>query len=118
GDPRGAAAPTFRVIVHVARWRLSVPGSVVSGNRASGIVAANGFAEIRDSRIGVAPASDAPLPNGASGIYLAGKSTALVQGNVLAYNHDFGVGLDAFRRSVQITRHSIHDNRGGTDWTP
>ena len=115
-DPAGAAAPNLRGIVHVASWNLSVTSSVVSGNRASGIVVANGFGEIRDSRIGVAPASDAPLPNGASGIYLAGKSGALVQGNVLAYNHDFGVGLDAFRRSVQITRNSIHDNGGGIDW--
>jgi hypothetical protein len=106
-DPAGAAAPNFRGIAASTTWGLFLTNSNASRNRASGLAVYGGYLNVRNSRF---------ESNGASGIYLAGYTRAEVIGNVLAHNHDFGVGLDAYQRGVQLSGNSISDNaRGGID---
>lgn len=102
-DPSGTRAmPNGRGIV-VNGASASIARSVVSGNRHSGVAAWNVYSmQVYENRIGVAAASDDPIPNGASGVFI-GSSTAgwfAVAGvyrNVIANNAHFGV---AFPRSV------------------
>ncbi|HXH38710.1 MAG TPA: hypothetical protein VNN08_08790 [Thermoanaerobaculia bacterium] len=50
----------------------------------------------RDNRIGVAAASDGPLGNGVSRIYVGTNNSALLEHNVIAYSGDFGVAIARF----------------------
>jgi hypothetical protein len=115
-DPSGhTAAPNLRGVVVTDSMTLSVANSVVSANRRSGIVG-GGDAYLDNNRIGVAADSDAPMPNGASGIYLPGKGLTMVTNNVIAWNHDVAIALNPEQHYVILSTSSIHDNGGGIDY--
>jgi len=87
-----------------------ITGNVISGNRRSGVFLTNiSDATIRDNRIGLAAATDDPLGNGASGIYVGENSGALIEHNVIANSSDFGVALPRFSQA-QILENRIFDN--------
>jgi hypothetical protein len=96
--------------------QLDILRNVVSGNGKSGLfLAVGGFFHVEGNRIGTQAAADVPLPNGASGIYFGNQyfgnqsPCAVVTGNVIAYNHDFGVASEYYR-NVAIQRNSIKAN--------
>jgi len=66
--------------------------NVISANRASGIFVAAGIVNIDGNVIGLNATHDAPLGNGASGIY-AGVDSVTIRDNFIAFNHDFGVAV-------------------------
>ena len=100
------------VIFNDGGGRLDIFDNVVSGNGRSGLFLAAGVGfNVEGNRIGTRAASDDPLPNGASGIYFGnGAGCAVITGNVIAYNHDFGVASEYYR-DVAIQRNSIKANR-------
>jgi parallel beta-helix repeat protein len=112
--------------VMASGFRGQITHNVISGNLRSGIylTAANNTA-VTDNRIGVSAGTDDPLPNGASGVFFGDTSTVstapvsfadpllpvTVEGNVIEFNHDFGVALDP-NSSIQILDNVIAHNRG------
>jgi len=87
-----------------------ITGNVISGNRRSGVFLTDSSnATIRDNRIGVAAATDAPLGNGASAVYVGGNSGALIEHNVIANSSDFGVAIPRSSQA-QILENRIFDN--------
>jgi parallel beta-helix repeat protein len=87
-----------------------ITGNVISGNRRSGVFLTDfSNATIRDNRIGLAAASDEPLGNGASGIYVGENSGALLEHNVIANSSDFGVAIPRSSQ-MQILENRIFDN--------
>lgn len=105
---RGVASTVAADIVHC----------VISGNRLSGIMMMFASAYIIDNRIGVAAGSDAPLPNGASGIFLNGRGGDTIRDNLIANHPQYGIAVNAPPGSnVEITHNSIHHNgRNAIDW--
>jgi len=95
---------------------------VISGNVHSGIFALSGRASIWSNRIGVKAHRDDPLPNGGSGIYIGAGSygsaigpepTTLADnlaGNVIAFNGQIGVAVDAAVNDVSIRGNRIWNN--------
>lgn len=77
--------------------------NVLSGNYRSGVYAlmadnpflpGNPVLAVRRNRIGVAAASDMPIPNGASGIFIGPHAIqTLIEDNVIAHNAHFGVAV-------------------------
>jgi hypothetical protein len=126
-DPSGhTAAPNERGLGIVRTgWSASIRECVISGNRRSGIVASGPTVFIEDNRIGVAADSDAPLPNGASGIFLPGSSDvrveylpysaeAFIRGNTIANHPHFGVAIGTpVQRSIEIDSNVMYANGGG-----
>jgi parallel beta-helix repeat protein len=93
-----------------------ITGNVISGNRRSGVFLTDlSNATIRDNRIGVAAASDEPLGNGASGIYVGGNSDAVIEHNVIANSSDFGVALDRFSPAQIRENRIVHNAQPGID---
>ena len=97
-DPTGSAAvPNLRGIVTLGKQSVSIGFNVISGNVRSGIFALEGNLRIFANRIGLAAHADAPLPNGASGIYIAPlgpREFAYIDRNVIAFNREFGIAID------------------------
>lgn len=96
-DPTGTTAvPNLRGIVTLGSQNTNIGANTISGNVRSGIFALDGRLWIRDNRIGVAAHADTPLPNGASGIYVAPNTEqlAVINYNVIAFNHEFGIAID------------------------
>jgi hypothetical protein len=112
----------------------NVIGSDPSGapvpNGLRGIAVVSGYGTIRDntisgnSRSGIFVTSDVPLKilsntitnNGASGIYLGPKSYYVeVQGNVIAGNHDFPVGIDPSATRIAVRDNAMFDNGAPLD---
>jgi hypothetical protein len=102
-DPTGRRAVPNGLRGLMASGSLQVIGNVISGNRRSGIFFANESGPgvtVTNNRIGVAAATDDPLPNGASGIFFGELSRpALVSDNVIGNSGDFGI---AIARTSQI----------------
>jgi len=119
-DPAGAAAaPNGSRGVMIMSGSAEIDDNVLSGNVRSGIYFSGLNAAIRRNRIGVAAASDAPVPNGASGIFVGrhsrGYSASGITGNVIAHNADMGIALAADAVAV-IGQNRIFSNRqGGID---
>jgi len=87
-----------------------ITGNVISGNRRSGVFLTDSSnATIRDNRIGLGAATDEPLGNGASGIYVGGNSGALIEHNAIANSSDFGVALPR-NSQAQILENRIFNN--------
>ena len=107
------AAPNYRGLVTNNAY-VTMTNCVVSGNVRSGIVA--DAAKLKNNRIGVAADSELPIPNGASGVYLPGKSGSDLSGNVIAHNREFGVAIDAGLRMVTLSKNSIFGNGLGIDY--
>jgi len=95
---------------------VRVRGNVMSGNRRSGIFLQTWSADLRDNRIGVAAGSDAPLPNGASGIFLGDYTTgSVVANNVIANNREFGVCIGKYGRMEILGNVVSRNGAGGID---
>jgi len=90
-----------------------ITGNVVSGNLRSGIFLWRGAWPVTRNRIGVAAHMDAPLGNGASGVYIGplGKNTNLFE-NVIAYNGEAGIGRAASTSWTNLDGNSIYRNGG------
>jgi len=115
-DPTCRTAPNLRgVEVDSATSVLTLTRCVISGNVRSG-VAVNAPLQVYGTRIGLAADSDAPLPNGASGIYAPGTARMLVSSDsVIAYNHDAAIALNPAQHEVGIGA-SIYRNGEGIDY--
>jgi parallel beta-helix repeat protein len=93
-----------------------ITGNVISGNRRSGVFLIDSSnAAMRDNRIGVAAASDDPLGNGASGVYMSIDSGSLLEHNVIAYSGDFGVAVARFSSAQILENRIIHNVQPGID---
>jgi hypothetical protein len=90
----------------------------ISGNGRSGVALwAAGNTYLFANRIGVKADSDEPLPNGAAGVYIsAGTRETLVQGNLIAFHPDFGVGIEPGARNVGITGRVTQNGDLDVDW--
>jgi parallel beta-helix repeat protein len=116
-DPTGThAVPNGLRGVTGDNFLGEITGNVISGNRRSGVFLTDlSNATIRDNRIGVAAASDEPLGNGASGIYVGGNSDAVIEHNVIANSSDFGVALDRFSPAQIRENRIVHNAQPGID---
>lgn len=99
--------------------RGTIANNVIGGNGRSGIFFLGDLSvgpNIRNNRIGVAAHDDTPIGNGASGIYIGDFYGAYnypaIEGNVIANNHHFGIGLSP-KAPMLILANSIRDNGGG-----
>jgi hypothetical protein len=91
--------------------------SLISGNDRSGVfVWASRMVYIQNNIIGTGPDGELALGNGASGIYL-GATGAIVTGNTIAFNRDFGIAVSRTASRVSAPRNSIFENGWlGIDW--
>jgi parallel beta-helix repeat protein len=115
-DPTGATAvPNGLRGLTGDGFRGEITGNVISGNRRSGVfLTGSSSLTMRDNRIGVAAATDDPLGNGASGVFL-GAGGALLEHNVIAYNSDFGIALPGFGGVQILENRIIHNVQPGID---
>jgi parallel beta-helix repeat protein len=93
-DPSGThAVPNVRGMM-LFNFGGVVEHNVIGGNVRSGIYCARyAGVSIRNNRIGVAAASAAPIPNGASGVFFYDSTSGEVEGNVIANSGEFGVSV-------------------------
>jgi hypothetical protein len=111
-DPSGTTpAPNNRGIV-VNREGAFITGNVISANRRSGIFIANGrFSGISKNVIGLDPSHRLDLGNGGSGIFVSRfGGDCDIAGNFIAFNHDFGIAIEANTIAVDIHPNSIFAN--------
>ena len=117
-DPTGTVAiPNFRGIGSVQSvspfYGTRIEYNVVSGNIRSGMFLTGGAVSIYANRVGVKAHADEPLPNGASGIYVAaGSHRADVRGNVIAFNHEMGLAVHPAALYAAISGNRIWANGG------
>jgi len=88
----------------------SIRNSVLSGNVRSGIFDVQGPLTISNNRLGVKAHADEPLPNGASGIYIAAELTT-ADHNVIAFNRDFGISVHAPLQYVAFNENRVWANQ-------
>jgi parallel beta-helix repeat protein len=99
--------------------RGEISGNVISGNGRSGIWLERAHrTTVRNNRIGLAAATNAAVPNGASGLFFNGGAAYtdenVVIGNVIAFNHDFGIGFERNSASYTLIEvNSITNNAQG-----
>jgi parallel beta-helix repeat protein len=97
---------------------VEIENNTISGNWRSGIfIEAGGQGFARNNRIGVAADGVSPDPNGASGIFVgpqafSGKSF-IAEGNVIAYNKDFGIAIAREQVRVLTAANEVFANRIG-----
>lgn len=111
-DPSGrTAAPNERGIALATPQSMTIQGNVISANRRSGLYVVNGPHAVLNNVIGLDAHHELPMGNGASGIYVAaGVYYFDVSGNYIAFNHDFGIGID---RTAKV---DIHPNAIFANW--
>ena len=126
-DPTGSTAiPNgARGITTVLRTtEATIRDCVVSGNTRSGIfLDGSSPMIIENNRLGLQAHADAPLPNGASGIYIGAPVTSFVmknyvdvRNNAIAFNRDFGIAVhprddwNPFQPYVRASRNRIWAN--------
>lgn len=119
-DPTGTQAmPNGSRGVMITSGYAQIHDNVLSGNVRSGIYFWGPQAQIQRNRIGVAAASDAPLPNGASGIFIGthprGTGASTVSDNVIAYSGHFGVALAADSVTTVGANRIFRNFHGGID---
>lgn len=114
-DPRGRIAKPNQRGLGLFTMSSIVSGNLISGNRRSGIYAAEGFfAEISNNRIGIG-ADGSPLGNGAGIYFDMGDSRfgnvggADVTDNVIAYNDGMAIARSR-RGEIMIFGNSMFDN--------
>jgi copper-binding protein NosD len=108
-DPTGRVAdPNGLRGIHAYYFIGRIADNVISGNRRSGaFLTTCDDSVITGNRIGVAAASDDPLPNGAAGLFFLDTNPFFevkIQGNVIEFNGEHGVSTS------QRTRISLFDN--------
>jgi len=106
---RGISADARKAEVHVY-------GSLIAGNARSGVALWNvEFGDLAANLIGIRYGG-APLPNGASGVYINGGFLRL-SSNTIEYNRDFGVAVGPGAGRVVSEHDYIHENGGlAIDW--
>jgi len=112
------AIPNQRgVVIDDDRGFAVIEKSLISGNDRSGVfVWKSRMVYIQNNIIGTGPDGELALGNGASGIYL-GATRAIVTGNTIAFNRDFGIGVSRTAQRVSAPRNSIFENGWlGIDW--
>lgn len=123
-DPTGStAAPNGRGIVtlpHSPTYGAAVRilGNLISGNRRAGVFAAGANHEITRNVIGLDRTLSRPIPNGASGVYVAAEASGTdVTDNHIAFNREMGVAIGAGAKWVGVVGNSLHANGLlGVDW--
>ena len=100
----------------------AIRDNVISGNFRSGIFLVTQtepafplgpVLTISGNRIGVAAASEAPIPNGASGIFVGPSAEQVaIADNLIAYNAHFGVAVSRTARYVQVQQNRIFGHPG------
>jgi len=111
-----AAAPNLRGVVNAASTgSLALFDCVVSGNVRSGIQSSS-LLSVSDCRIGVAAQTDAPLPNGGSGIYVPTATPTFIESSVIAWNREFAIALNPQQHEVDVSKSSIDHNGGSIDY--
>jgi hypothetical protein len=90
----------------------AVTNNVISGNAMSGIFVLSGTVNVTQNRVGVKAHSDEPLPNGASGIFIGGRTCdgSTVANNVVAFNAQMGIAVTAGTQYVDLPGNSIWAN--------
>lgn len=119
-DPTGErAVPNGRGIFVDLRSELSareysIAKNVISGNLSSGLFIASARNLFVDRNvIGLNPAADAPLGNGASGIFAADDVIGTdISDNSIGFNRHFGIAIARNARNVRVSGNSIHANGG------
>jgi parallel beta-helix repeat protein len=111
--PNGLRGIRLQVTPNYSAY-VSIVGNVISGNAHSGIYAdAGSDIRITDNRVGVAAGEEmAPLGNGASGIYLGAAQDVVVNGNVVAFNRDAGIGSSLSSNFIDMQRNVLRANGG------
>ena len=118
-DPTGTSArPNERGIFAASRFEFTAERNVISGNRRTGVYVERGQGEIRRNVIGLNRTHDAPLPNGASGVYVAAQGRGTdVDDNYIGFNAHFGVAIDRGADHVALFGNSFQANGGAPiDW--
>jgi uncharacterized repeat protein (TIGR01451 family) len=106
------AAPNTRGIHSIGKQQLTIRHNVVSGNRRSGITLQSlERPQITRNAIGVGANGVTPVPNGASGVYLAENADwAFFFNNDIAYNADFGIAMHPTVRRMLASVNAIYGN--------
>lgn len=109
-DPKGRPAPNERGYVDYTP-SVDVASCVIGSNLRSGIWVVNGSVTLYKNRIGVAPDSDDPRPNGASGVFLIADQRIYMTDNVIANNAHAGIALTVPKHdSIEFYKNSIYAN--------
>ncbi|HKO55901.1 MAG TPA: right-handed parallel beta-helix repeat-containing protein, partial [Thermoanaerobaculia bacterium] len=106
------AAPNTRGIEAIGKQQLFIDHNVVSGNRRSGITLSRmERPQITRNAIGVGANGVTPVPNGASGVFLADQADwAFFFNNDIAYNVDFGIAMHPNVRRMLASVNAIYGN--------
>lgn len=110
-DPTGThAVPNDRGIwIGGTNWSLA--NNVISGNRYAGVFIDQGAVAVRKNIIGLTRALDAPLGNGASGVFVGiGASGTDIIDNYIGFNGHFGVSIARAARNVALYGNSFQAN--------
>jgi Domain of unknown function DUF11 len=120
-DPTGArAAPNTRGIMLGSGFG-SIASNVIGGHVRSGVFLWNvRTMQIADNRIGVAAASDDPIPNGASGVFIGSAPGGQFSDidfvrNVIANNGHFGIAFPSRVWTTVAVNRIANNGLGGVD---
>lgn len=118
-DPTGRLAkPNERGVYSFSQYGLTARYNVISGNTRSAVYIERGRGLIANNIIGLSRRHDAPLPNGASGVYVAADGDGTdVNDNYIGFNAHFGVAIDRGAEHVALHGNSFQANGGlAIDW--
>ncbi|HUR82537.1 MAG TPA: right-handed parallel beta-helix repeat-containing protein [Thermoanaerobaculia bacterium] len=118
-DPTGTGAkPNERGVMSASQFGVRVLNNVISGNTRTAVYVDRGRALIANNIIGLNRTHDAPLPNGASGVYVSAQGSGTdVNDNYIGFNAHFGVAIDRGADLVALHGNSFQANGGlGIDW--
>jgi hypothetical protein len=112
------AIPNERGIVSSSGHPFTARNNVISGNRRSAVYVERGRGLIQRNTIGLNRTHDAPLPNGASGVYISALGGGTdVDDNYIGFNAHFGVAIDRGADHVALHGNSFQANGGAAiDW--
>lgn len=112
-DPSGTVAMPNRRGIYASGEYASVVENVVSGNTRAGIWADSRFFRAERNRIGTSSDGLAPLPNGASGIYISPRNQwAEILTNTISWNEQMGVAVARSASYVDIRQNAMRNNGG------
>ena len=92
---------------------IEVTDNVISGNRRSGIWMQSRLFRASKNKIGVTADGTAPLPNGASGIFIAPSvEYGELLRNEISFNEEMGAAVSQQARYIDIRENSMKQNGG------